>query len=68
MGRLAAAPYAYAAKWWSTAAQTLPRLASGETGPKLTENIADMYSLPQAFAIDWWRTAGVLWQDVFLKR
>lgn len=66
--KLAAAPYAYAAKWMSTAAQTFPRLASGETGPKLTENIADMYSLPQAFAVEWWRTAGMLWQDVFLKR
>jgi hypothetical protein len=66
--KFAAAPYAYAAKWWSTANETLPLLGNKEAAPKVSENITSMYALPHAFAADWMQTASAFWQSVLTKR
>lgn len=66
--KLALSPYAYAAKWWSTAATTLPKFASGQIkDPRVTRDISVMNTLPLAFAADWCRTASDLWLELVFK-
>lgn len=55
--KLALTPYAYWAKWWSTAFTAVPQLAKGDLVRGLASPAATMLSLPHAYVGEWWQTA-----------
>jgi hypothetical protein len=62
--KLLMSPWAYAAKWYSTARDATTHLAKAQP-KKLSADVASMMGLPYKYAVDWMETAGSLWGSLF---
>jgi hypothetical protein len=62
--KLLMSPWAYAAKWCSTARDAATHLANAQP-KKLSADLASMMGLPYKYTVDWMETAGSLWGSLF---
>jgi hypothetical protein len=66
--KLALTPFAYSAKWWSTAFDAVPDLEKGTPPRGVISSVASMASLPLTYTADWWDTAYALCESVLRER
>jgi len=62
--KLLMSPWAYAAKWYSTARDATTHLAKAQP-KRLSADVASMMGLPYKYTVDWMETAGSLWGSLF---
>ena len=66
--KLALTPFAYSAKWWSTAFDAVPDLENATLPRGVLSSAASMVSLPLTYTLDWWETAYALCKSVVQDR
>ena len=66
--KLAVTPYAYWAKWWSTALDAVTHRARGDFSKGIISPATTMLMLPSAYLADWWETTFALWENALFHR